>query len=172
MKRGVQYLRELDVLEMAYYDPENAQLPIHPDEVQCTQPMWRKFVQSAPLSYANLLAVVDWKGEKAPTVDEVAVRLRQCEEILPSSLISALEKLSQKAQQPKSSMSYSPPVRTSISAITTKCLLRREDVEGTHYEALCGSTCMTTERTCGSGMEKPTSTLEERVQEQRLLCSP
>ncbi|GAB0181635.1 hypothetical protein GRJ2_000628800 [Grus japonensis] len=44
MERGIQYLRELAVREMVYYDPDNAQLPTDPDEVQCTRPMWRKFV--------------------------------------------------------------------------------------------------------------------------------
>jgi len=55
--------------------------------------MWRKFVRSAPSSYANSLAVVDWKGKEASTVDEVAVRLQQYEERLSSSLVSAVEKL-------------------------------------------------------------------------------
>ncbi|GAB0206477.1 ubiquitin carboxyl-terminal hydrolase 4 [Grus japonensis] len=79
MERGIQYLRELVMQEMVYYDPDNA--PTDPDEVQCTQPMWRKFVRSAPSSYANSLAVIDWKSEEAPTVDEVAGRLQQYEEM-------------------------------------------------------------------------------------------
>ncbi|GAB0198287.1 hypothetical protein GRJ2_002294700 [Grus japonensis] len=53
MERGIQYLRELAVREMVYYDPDNAQLPTDPDEVQCTRPMWRKFVRNAPSSYAK-----------------------------------------------------------------------------------------------------------------------
>ena len=57
---------------MVYYDPDNERLPTDPDEVQHTRPTWRKFVQSPPLSYANSLAVTDWKGEKAPMVDAVA----------------------------------------------------------------------------------------------------
>ncbi|XP_049649568.1 uncharacterized protein LOC126035258 isoform X3 [Accipiter gentilis] len=36
MERGIQYLRELAVLEEIYNDPENAQSPTDPDEVQCT----------------------------------------------------------------------------------------------------------------------------------------
>ncbi|GAB0189163.1 hypothetical protein GRJ2_001381600 [Grus japonensis] len=40
METGIQYLRELAVREMVYYDLDNAQLPTDPDEVQCTQPMW------------------------------------------------------------------------------------------------------------------------------------
>ncbi|GAB0204064.1 hypothetical protein GRJ2_002872000 [Grus japonensis] len=66
MERGIQYLRELAVREMVYYDPDNAQLPTDPDEVQCTRTMWRKFVRSAPSPYANSLAVIDWK--KAPCI--------------------------------------------------------------------------------------------------------
>jgi len=73
MQRGMQYLRELAVREIVHCGPDNAQLPTDPDEVQCMRPMWRKFVWSAPSSHANSLAVVDWKGEEAPTVDEVAV---------------------------------------------------------------------------------------------------
>ncbi|GAB0206468.1 ubiquitin carboxyl-terminal hydrolase 4 [Grus japonensis] len=38
MERGIQYLRELAVWEMVYYDLDNAQLPTDPDKVQCTQP--------------------------------------------------------------------------------------------------------------------------------------
>ncbi|GAB0203696.1 hypothetical protein GRJ2_002835200 [Grus japonensis] len=59
MESDIQYLRELAVREMVYYDPDNAQLPTDPDEVQCTRPMWRKFVRSAPSSYAYSLAVID-----------------------------------------------------------------------------------------------------------------
>jgi len=69
--------------------------------------VWRKFVQSAPSSYANSLAVIDLKGEEAPIVDEVALRLWQYEESISSSRISAVEKL---VQQLKKNIPYSPPV--------------------------------------------------------------
>ncbi|GAB0208465.1 hypothetical protein GRJ2_003312200 [Grus japonensis] len=36
VERCIQYLRELAVREMVYYDPDNTQLPTDPDEVQCT----------------------------------------------------------------------------------------------------------------------------------------
>ncbi|GAB0203401.1 hypothetical protein GRJ2_002805700 [Grus japonensis] len=87
--------------------------------------MWRKFVRSAPSSYANSLAVIDWKSEEAPTVDEVAGRLWQYEETLSSSLVSAVEKLSQDIRQLKEDISYSPPVQTRISAV--RRLLRVEE---------------------------------------------
>ena len=92
MEKGIHYLRELAVWELAYNEPDDDQLPTDPDEVQCTASMWRKFVWSAPSSYANSLAVVNWKSKEAPTVDEVAVRLRQYEESLSSSLVSAVNK--------------------------------------------------------------------------------
>ena len=111
MERGIQYLRELAVRELVYNEPDDDQVPTDPDEVQCTASMWRKFVRSAPSSYANSLAVVNWKGKEAPTVDEVAVRLRQYEESLSSSLVSAVEKLVREVRQIKENMSYSPPVR-------------------------------------------------------------
>ncbi|KAK4811320.1 hypothetical protein QYF61_024456 [Mycteria americana] len=44
MEKGIQYLRELAVLEVIYGDLNNVWSPIDPDEVQCTRPMWRKLV--------------------------------------------------------------------------------------------------------------------------------
>jgi len=120
METGIQYLRELAVRELVYYETDNEQLPTDPDEVHCTASMWRKFVCSAPFSYANSLAVVNWIGKEAPTVDEVAVRLRQYEESLSSSLVSAVNKLSQQFQQFKEDMSCSLPVRAHISAVRGK----------------------------------------------------
>ncbi|GAB0207867.1 hypothetical protein GRJ2_003252400 [Grus japonensis] len=135
MERGIQYLRELAVWEMVYYDPDNAQLPADPDEVQCTRPMWRKFVRSAPSSYANSLAVIDWKSEEAPTVDEVAGRLRQYEETLSSSLVSAVEKLSQDVRQLKEDTFYSPPVQTHISAVRkASCILGIDYLRKGHFK--------------------------------------
>ncbi|GAB0203451.1 hypothetical protein GRJ2_002810700 [Grus japonensis] len=115
MKRGIQCLRKVAMWEMVYYDLDNVQLPTDADEVQCTRPVWQKSVRNA-----NSFVVMDWKGKKAPTTDEVSGRLQQYKESLSSSLVLAVEKLSQKVQQLKENMSYSPPVRTSISAIRTR----------------------------------------------------
>ncbi|GAB0210107.1 hypothetical protein GRJ2_003476500 [Grus japonensis] len=134
MERGIQYLRELAMREMVYYDPDNVQLPTDPDEVQCTRPMWQRFVQSTPPAYVKSLAVLAWKDKEAPTVDEVAGQLQQYKDSLSSSLqarVSAMERLSKKStklfqklsrevRQLKEDMSYSPPVQTSISAIRTR----------------------------------------------------
>ncbi|GAB0199239.1 hypothetical protein GRJ2_002389300 [Grus japonensis] len=166
MERGIQYLRELAVREMVYYDPDNTQLPTDPDEVQCTRPMWRKFVRSAPSSYANSLAVIDWKSEEAPTVDEVAGRLRQYEESLSSSLVSAVEKLSQDVRQLKEDISYSPPTQTRISAVRSKRFSAPERGYGAYTPR---GTLWFYLRDHGEDMSKwdgkPTSILRARVRE-------
>ena len=74
MERATQYLKELAMLEVIYNDLGNEQLPTDPDEVQCTQPMWWKFLRSAPPTYANSLAVMSWKegycGDERGTRDD------------------------------------------------------------------------------------------------------
>ncbi|GAB0207870.1 hypothetical protein GRJ2_003252700 [Grus japonensis] len=89
MERGIQYLRELAVWEVVYFDRDNAQLPTDPYEVKCARPMWWKFVWGATSLYANSLAVMDWEDKEAPTVDKMA-SFRQYEESLSSSLISTV----------------------------------------------------------------------------------
>ncbi|GAB0209743.1 ubiquitin carboxyl-terminal hydrolase 4 [Grus japonensis] len=135
MERGIQYLRELAMQEMVYYDPDNVQLLTDPDEVQCTRLVWWTFVQSTPPAYVKSLAVLAWKDEEAPTVNEVAGQLQQYEENLSSSLracVSAVERLSEKSKnffeklsqefwQLKEDTSNSPLVWTSISAVRSKC---------------------------------------------------
>jgi len=154
----------------------NVQLPTDPDEVQRTQAMWQKFVQSAPPSYANSLAVLAQK-EVAPTVNEVAGQLQQYKENLSSSLqarISAVERLSVKSKKLFKKLSWEAtnskrrtwrncPGRSSnskricpishiyrlvswLSGVSVP-LLKREDIESTHHEAPCAFTCTTMERT-------------------------
>ncbi|KAK4815719.1 hypothetical protein QYF61_006757 [Mycteria americana] len=120
MERGVRYLRKLAVLGVIYGDLDNEQLPKEPDEVQCTQSTWLKLVRNAPSSCANSLAILTWKDGEGPTVDEADSQLREYEESISSSLVSAVEKLSQKVQQLEEDRSYFPPVQTSISAIRSQ----------------------------------------------------
>ncbi|PKU35235.1 hypothetical protein llap_14462 [Limosa lapponica baueri] len=54
------------------------------------------------------------------------------EESLYSPLISAVEKLSQKVQKLEENMSYSPPVRASISAIRSRRFSTRERIQRVH----------------------------------------
>ena len=84
------------MLQVIYNELAKEQLPTDPDKVQCTQPIWRKFLWSAPSSYANSLALVSWKEGEGQRADELAGQLRQYEGSLSSSLracISAVEKL-------------------------------------------------------------------------------
>jgi len=117
------------MLEVIYDDLDKEQLSQDPDEVTCTQPMWRKFVQSAPSSYANSLAVMTWKDGEGQMVDELAGQAWQYKESFSSSLwacVLVVEKLSWECQQLKEDLPYSPPVRTSISAIRSKCSAAQE----------------------------------------------
>jgi len=152
--------------ELVYYDTDDEQVPTDSDEVQCSQSMWRKFVRSTPSSYANLLAVVDWKGEEASTVDEVAVRLRQYEESLSSSLILPVEKLAREVQQFEEDMSYSPPVRASISAIRGKHFSDQErGYRGYTPQGTLWFYPRDHREDMRKGDGKPTSSLEARVRE-------
>ncbi|KAK4810571.1 LOW QUALITY PROTEIN: hypothetical protein QYF61_004534 [Mycteria americana] len=99
MERGIQYLRELAVLEVIYGDLDDVRSPTDPDEVQCTRPMWRKLVRNAPPSCANSLAILTWRDGDGPTVNEAASNLREYEESISSSLVSAVEKLSREFQR-------------------------------------------------------------------------
>ncbi|KAK4811079.1 hypothetical protein QYF61_016365 [Mycteria americana] len=98
MEKGIQYLRELAMLEVIYGDLDDERLPKDPDEVQCTRPTWWKLVRNAPSSCANSLAILTWKDGEGPTVDEVDSHLREYQESISSSLVSAVEKLSRKVQ--------------------------------------------------------------------------
>ncbi|GAB0182260.1 hypothetical protein GRJ2_000691300 [Grus japonensis] len=55
---GIRYLRELAVLEVIYSDLDDDEVSKDPEDVLCTQVMWRKVIQSAPASYSNSLAVM------------------------------------------------------------------------------------------------------------------
>lgn len=57
MERCIQHLRELALLEVIFGDLGNTQLlPKDSDELQCTQHMWWKVVQSVPPLYGTSLA--------------------------------------------------------------------------------------------------------------------
>ncbi|KAK4810468.1 hypothetical protein QYF61_004248 [Mycteria americana] len=166
MERGIQYLRELAVLEVIYGDLDDVRSPTDPDEVQCTRPMWRKLVRNAPLSCANSLAILIWRDEDGPTVNEAASNLQEYEESISSSLVSAVEKLSRKVQRLEEDMSYCPPIRTSVSAIRSQ----RSSAQGRGYRGYTPrGTLWFYLRDHGEDMRKwdgkPTSTLEARVRE-------
>ncbi|KAK4806727.1 hypothetical protein QYF61_007525 [Mycteria americana] len=166
MERGIQYLRELAVLEVIYGDLDDVRSPIDPDEVQCTRPMWQKLVQNTPPSCANSLAILSWKDRDGPTVNEAASNLREYEESISSSFVSAVQELSQEFQQFKEDMSYSLPIRTSVSAIRSQHSSAQE--RGYRGYTPWGTLWFYL-RDHGEDMRKwdgkPTSTLEARVRE-------
>ncbi|KAK4807088.1 hypothetical protein QYF61_018429 [Mycteria americana] len=165
MERGIQYLRELAVLEVIYGDLDDVRSHTDPDEVQCTRPMWRKLVRNAPSSCANSLAILTWRDGGGPTVNETASYLREYEESISSSLVSAVEKLSRKVQQLED-MSYSPPIQTSVSTIRSQ----RSSAQERGYRGYTPrGTLWIYLHDHGEDMRKwdgkPTSTLEARVRE-------
>ncbi|KAM9020100.1 Friend virus susceptibility protein 1-like [Ara ararauna] len=121
LEKGIQSLRESAIVEMIYnIKPNNGDIPIDPGEVECTRPMWRKFTRNAPPSYAHSLATVTWNDIIPPTVDEVIHKLREFEDNLTPSIISAVEKLSQDLKQVRDDLSSSSCVPTHVSAINKK----------------------------------------------------
>lgn len=64
MEKGIQDLKELAVLDVIYRDSNNKQSYVHPDQVQCTQSVWQKFLWSVPSSYAKPLALMSTKEEE------------------------------------------------------------------------------------------------------------
>ncbi|KAJ7412138.1 hypothetical protein BTVI_47265 [Pitangus sulphuratus] len=71
-----------------------------------------------------------WKDDEPPKVDEVTQQFQEYEDSTPSSIISSVEKMSDKMtcelQQLRGDLSYSPPVQAHISAIDNRHPLAQE----------------------------------------------
>lgn len=99
MEQAIWYLREFAVMEIIFSN--NKQFPTDPDDIQCMQNIWQKFLQSVPVSYVNSLGVMPWKeGEQnvdnlvtKPQIDEEAIStlLRPC--------VSSVERLTEDLQK-------------------------------------------------------------------------
>ncbi|PKU39964.1 glycine dehydrogenase mitochondrial-like [Limosa lapponica baueri] len=86
---GIQYLRELAVLEVIYSDLDNDEVSKDLEDVLCTWAIWRKVILSAPVSY-NSLAVMYCPDMDTPTVERVSSWFQNFEENLcPSSSLWA-----------------------------------------------------------------------------------
>jgi len=68
---GIQYLRELAVLEVIYSDLDDDEDSKEPRDVLCTQAMWQKVIQGAPASYSYSLAAMYCPDMDTPTVESV-----------------------------------------------------------------------------------------------------
>lgn len=53
MQGGIQFLKELAMLEVIYYDLTNVQLPTDPNEAQFLRPTGQQFVCSTSSLYPN-----------------------------------------------------------------------------------------------------------------------
>ncbi|XP_039240626.1 uncharacterized protein LOC120323903 [Pipra filicauda] len=82
---GIQYLRELAVVEVIYSDLNNDSVSKDPEDVPCTMAMWRKVIQSAPASYSNSLAALYYPEMDTPTVERASFWLKNLEETLCTS---------------------------------------------------------------------------------------
>ncbi|KAK4810528.1 hypothetical protein QYF61_004491 [Mycteria americana] len=106
-EEGIQYLRELAVLEVIYGDLDNDEVSKDPDDILCIQAMWRKVVQNAPVSYSNSLAAMYCPDTDTPTVERASSWLQNLEENLcPSSSPQASTLAVRSAPR-----SQSPPVQ-------------------------------------------------------------
>ncbi|XP_049649847.1 uncharacterized protein LOC126035354 [Accipiter gentilis] len=79
---GIQYLRELAVVEVIYSDLDDDEVSKDPDDVLCTRAMWQKVIQGAPASYYNSLAAMYCPDMERPTVEKVSSWLQNFEENL------------------------------------------------------------------------------------------
>ena len=77
---GIQYLRELAVVEVIYSAPDDEEVSKDPEAVLCTRAMWRKVIQGAPASYSNSLAAMYCPDVETPTVEKVSSWLQNFEE--------------------------------------------------------------------------------------------
>lgn len=82
---GIQYLRDLVVLEAIYSDLANDEVSKDPEEVLCKWAMWRKVIQSTPVSYSNSRQCIAAEDTDTPTAERVSSRFQNFEENLCSS---------------------------------------------------------------------------------------
>lgn len=150
---GIQYLRELAVVEVIYRSLDNNQASEDLGEVQCMWSTWQKFVWSTLSSYTCTLVLMIW-----PDIEgRWASRLQQFKENLSSTptlkaCVLAGERLSQQFQVFKDSVASSSPIPAIISA--TKWA-QGEGYHGHICVPLCGSVCTTMRRTWGGRMVNP-----------------
>lgn len=118
---------------------------------------------STPSSCASSLLWMTWRDEGVPTVDEVVCKLWEykenlssypwtCLSVVKKNLFKKYEKQLQEFQQQKEDRFCSPPAQTSISAIESITLLKKEDKE---YTTWFLKSCGTTERIWKNEMENP-----------------
>ncbi|XP_061225806.1 uncharacterized protein LOC133221146 [Neopsephotus bourkii] len=168
LEKGIQSLSKSAIVKMIYHRPNAGIAPIGPDEVECTRPMWQKFTQNAPSSYAHSLAPITWHDVAPPTVDEMIHQLQEFEDHLTPSIISTVEKLSQELKQLRddlSNLSSSPHVPTHVSTIKRYPTARKRRYRRYTPWATLWFYLQDHREDMKKWDGKPTSDLEERVHE-------
>ncbi|KAJ7415466.1 hypothetical protein BTVI_38047 [Pitangus sulphuratus] len=80
-EEGIQYLRELTMLEIIHCNPEYYHW-LDPESIPCTQPMWKKVIKGAPASYVNCLITIYDPKTIELTVDTMCAWIRSIAENL------------------------------------------------------------------------------------------
>lgn len=127
MEKGIQYSRELSVVEMMYgINLDNYTSFQDADDMICMWHMWQRVVWNAPSSHASILAGKNWKDDEKPVVAKllvVASLLWQYEDNLsssPGACVSAVEKLVQELKAKETASTAPPAVWTHTSSIRSK----------------------------------------------------
>ena len=148
MERGIRYLRELAMLEVIDSNLDKKQLSKGPDEFKCTQPMWQKFVQSTPSSYASSLAVMTWKDQEEPTwMNRLAnYSITTKVSLLPSA--SRLQRNFLTRCQNYKRIRLPPHLHEPIAQLSgvNIPLLKKVDIVRAYYVPPCGFNSVTMER--------------------------
>ncbi|XP_021239577.1 uncharacterized protein LOC110391946 [Numida meleagris] len=108
-EKGIQYLREMAVVEMLYdprFVPNNPCQDHDPERLRCSPDLWRKLTRTAAETYAGALAATFERYEgrqRRPPVFELMLTLQNLEEILPPShaSISAVTEVKEELEKMK-----------------------------------------------------------------------
>ncbi|RMC04189.1 hypothetical protein DUI87_19008 [Hirundo rustica rustica] len=139
MEQGIQYLRELAVLEIIFSEDER--FPKSPDDIQCTSQMWLRFARLGPEMYSHYLATPQWR-EGEDKVGLLVNKLRIYEDTvtapfhthvssvgtrLAEQVRSLIEEGHQKLKKElKEEVYHISPEPTRVSAIRSRHLPARE----------------------------------------------
>ena len=82
---GIQYLRDLSVLDVIYSDLDDDEVSKDSAAVLCTRAMWRKVTESGPALYSNSLAAMYCPETDTPAVEGVSSGLQNFEECVCTS---------------------------------------------------------------------------------------
>lgn len=116
--KKVSTVRESDVLEVIYRDSNNEQPPVDSDQVQCTQSMWQKSVQSTPLIGQPTGINVNERRTNSASCDYPTPAIWRSS--WPTLQLWRLPKTLDRLEKASEETSQALPVRTRVSAIGSK----------------------------------------------------